>query len=331
MKQTSLVAAGLAILIIFSFTLPAYSEVTSLRTNKALYIKNQDTSMTFTGTAGEENISDMATVVIYDPGGNFVKAFSGSVGADRTFEIRISGKDFTKISSHGTYNATGFIVQKKDGVSVTFDYSIDGNPIHPTQTTPTPTQTSTQPTQTTSSSQTSSSSQSSSSSSDDGKKSIQEKIQERIEAAKQQSQTTDDSDSEKSIEEKIKERIEAAKNPQTGTADPEQEAPTDDTAKPEEKPEETKKPDSTNNPYIDSNIMYIAIGVGAAAAVGVAMYGMKLKPKFLAREVSDTSSTNQQTTSSEEEDYSLMILKNRLAKGEISVEEFNELKRALSG
>jgi len=30
-----------------------------------------------------------------------------------------------------------------------------------------------------------------------------------------------------------------------------------------------------------------------------------------------------------EEDYSLMILKNRLAKGEITIEEFNRLKDAL--
>jgi hypothetical protein len=335
MIHTRLLGTGITLLIILSLVMPAYSEVTSLKTDKTLYIKNQDKTMIFTGTAGEEDINEIVTIVIYGPGNIFIKpAQSGIVSSDRSFKITISEKNFANINSHGTYNATAFMTyqQKSEGLSVLFDYSTDGNPVRPTQTTTTsqPTQTSSQSSTTTSSSTSQTSSSSSTEQSDDGGKSIQEKIQERIEAAKQQSQTTDTGDPEKSIEEKIKERIEASKNPPTGTTDPEQEAPTDDTAKPEEKPEETKKPDAANSSYIDSNIMYVAIGIGAAAAVGVAVYGMKLKPKFLAREVSDTSSTSQQITSGEEEDYSLMILKNRLAKGEISVEEFNELKRALS-
>jgi hypothetical protein len=342
MKQIRLVATVLVLLIIFSFTLPAYAVVTSLKTDKTLYIKNMDTTMTFTGTAGEEDINEIVTVVIYGPGNIFIKpALSGIVSSDRTFEIKMSEKNFANINSHGTYNATGFMTyqKKEQGLSVMFDYSTDGNPVRPTSTTTTsqPSQTSSQSSTTPSSStsQTSSSSSSTSSSdSSDGEKSIQEKIQERIEAAKKQQSTDSDSgDSEKTIEEKIKERIEAAKNQgKTDTEVPTEEpTPTPDD-KPAEKPEEVKTPNSsTNNQDFDLMVLYIAIGLGAAAAVGVAIYGMKLKPKFLAKVVSDTSTGTQTVSSTDEEDYSLMILKNRLAKGEISVQEFNELKRALSG
>ena len=315
-----------AFLIVISLAVPAYADVNSLKTDKTLYKKNTDTTMIFTGTADEEDINEIVTIVIYDPGNIFVKpAHSGIVSSEKTFEIKISEKDFSKISSHGTYNATAFMSdqQRADGISITFDYSVDGNPIRPTtqpaptpQPTPTPTPT---PTTTTQQSE------------DDSGKSIQDRIQERIEAAKkQQSQTTDST--EKSIEDKIKERIEAAKNQGTKANTTDSTGgvkPTDNTTKSTEKPGTTTKNESNN---LDSIILYVVIGLGAAAAVGVAIYGMKLKPKFLAREVSGNVSTDQQSdsSSSQEEDYSLMILKNRLAKGEITVGEFNELKRALT-
>jgi outer membrane biosynthesis protein TonB len=322
---TRLFTLCFAFLIIISLAIPAHADVTSLKTDKTLYKKNVDTTMTFTGTAEEEDINEIVTIVIYDPGTNFVKpAKSGIVSSGKTFEIKISEKDFSKISSHGTYNATAFMSdqQRVDGISITFDYSVDGNPIHPTtQPAPTP-----QPTPTPTPSPTTTTPQPE----DDSGKSIQDRIQERIEAAKkQQSQTTDST--EKSIEDKIKERIEAAKNQGTKTNTTDStggDKPVDGTI-PKEKPDNT----GANNPVsLEANILFIALGIGAAAAVGVAVYTMKLKPKFLAREVSDNVSTDQQHSDSspQEEDYSLMILKNRLAKGEITVGEFNELKRALT-
>jgi len=325
---TRLITLCFALLIVISLAIPAYADVTSLKSDKTLYKKNVDTTMTFTGTAEEEDINEIVTIVIYDPGTNFVKpAKSGVVTSGKTFEIKISEKDFTKISSHGTYNATAFMSdqQRVDGISITFDYSIDGNPIHPTtQPAPTP-QPTQQPTPTPTPSPTTTQQ-----SEDDSGKSIQDRIQERIEAAKkQQSQTTDST--EKSIEDKIKERIEAAKNQgtKTNTTGSTGGDKPGDTTIPKEKPDTT----STNNPVsLEANILFIALGIGAAVAVGVAVYTMKLKPKFLAREVSDNVSPDQQHSDSslQEEDYSLMILKNRLAKGEITVGEFNELKRALT-
>jgi hypothetical protein len=317
-----LFATGFALLIIISFAVPAYAEVTSLKTDKTLYKKNVDTTMTFIGTAAEGDINQIVTIVIYGPTDNFVKpAHSGYVGADKTFEVKIGEKDFASISSHGTYKATAFMKQKTAGVTITFDYSVDGSPIQPT------TQPSTQPTTTPTSPTTSPTTTPTQSTDDSDGKSIQEKIQERIEAAKKQQTPTTDS-TEKSIEERIQERIDAAKNQGTKTNTTGSTGgvkPTGNTTK--------EKPDSTgsDNPVsLDANILFIALGVGAAAAVAIAVYSMKLKPKLLAREVSDNVSTEPQPTdSSHEEDYALMILKNRLAKGEISVEEFNRLKQAL--
>ena len=315
------------LLIIISLTVPAYAEVISLKTDKPLYKKNSDTEMIFTGTAEEKDISEIVTVVIYDPGNNFVKpVHSGIVSSDKTFEVKISGKDFSKFTSHGIYNATAFMTyqQKVEGLSITFDFSLDGSPVyHPnTQSTPTSQSTST-PTPTPS--QTTTPTQQSEDDSDG--KSIQEKIQERIDAAKKQGSQTDTTDStEKSIEDKIQERIDAAKKQDsTGGV-----KPTGNTTTPNEKPDPIG---SNNTTSLDSSILYPLIGLGAAAAVGITVYGMKHKPKFMTREVSENVSTEQiqhtDSTTPHEEDYALMILKNRLAKGEITVEEFNELKRAL--
>lgn len=319
---TRLFTLCFALVLVISIAVPAYAEVNSLKTDKTLYKKNVDTTMTFTGTASEEDINKSVNIVINDPGGNFVTVYSGSVGADKTFEVKIPEKYFSKVTSHGTYNATAFVKQKTAGVTITFDYSVDGTPIHPT----TQPSTTTQPTSTPTTSPKTTTQQSTDNS--DGK-SIQDKIQERIEAAKKQSQTTDST--EKSIEDKIKERIEAAKKQESKTnttGSTGEVKPTGNNTKPGEKPVNT----GSNPVSLDANILFIALGLGAAAAVAIGVYSMKLKPKFLAREVSDNVSTGQQhsdSSSLHEEDYAFMILKNRLAKGEITVEEFNELKRAL--
>jgi len=322
MAQKRIFPLCFAFLIVISLAVPAYADVNSLKTDKTLYKKNTDMTMTFTGTADEEDINEIVTIVIYDPGNNFVKpAHSGIVSSEKTFEIKISEKDFSKISSHGTYNATAFMTdqQKIDGFSITFDYSIDGSPVsHPTtQPVPTP-----QPTQTPIPSPTTTPQEPEDDS--DGK-SIEEKIQERIEAAKKQgSQTSGNTDSGKSIQEKIQERIDAEKKKES------QINTTGNTTIPKEKPDASN---TNNENNIDSNVSYIVIGLGAAAAVGVAVYGMKHKPKHMTDYVWDDASGEQiqhsdsQTT--REEDYALMILKNRLAKGEITIEEYNELKSAL--
>jgi uncharacterized membrane protein len=82
-----------------------------------------------------------------------------------------------------------------------------------------------------------------------------------------------------------------------------------------------------------NNILYPLIALAGAGVIVAVLYVKKNKLWFN----SDFKSTNRHDDDSikpvEEddvvEDYSLMILKNRLAKGEITIEEFNRLKDAL--
>jgi hypothetical protein len=85
-----------------------------------------------------------------------------------------------------------------------------------------------------------------------------------------------------------------------------------------------------------NNILYPLIALAGAGMIAAVLYAKKNKLWFN----SDFKPTNRQNVDDSmksvekeddfiEEDYSLMILKNRLAKGEITIEEFNRLKDAL--
>jgi len=79
--------------------------------------------------------------------------------------------------------------------------------------------------------------------------------------------------------------------------------------------------------------LYPLIALAGAGVIVAVLYVKKNKLWFN----SDFKSTNRRDDSMKPvekeddtvEDYSLMILKNRLAKGEITIEEFNRLKDAL--
>ncbi|MBI3623386.1 fibronectin type III domain-containing protein [Candidatus Pacearchaeota archaeon] len=85
-----------------------------------------------------------------------------------------------------------------------------------------------------------------------------------------------------------------------------------------------------------NNILYPVIALSGVGVIVAVLYVKKNKLWFN----SDFKPTNKQNIADSmksvekeddfiEEDYSLMILKNRLAKGEITIEEFNRLKDAL--
>jgi len=145
--------------------------------------------------------------------------------------------------------------------------------------------------------------------------------------------------------EKIKERIEAAKKereaqttspPQTGadetavnqTTTGESTTSTDDTKVTGNEPATSGVSSAID---LGSNLLYVVIGLGGAGAVAGVVYGIKNKnrhnqgnkPVVKIREPSERSSIPS------EDDYALMILKNRLAKGEITIDEYNALKEAL--
>jgi len=306
--------------------MPAYAEVTSLKTDKTFYKKGE--KITFSGTLEPSDTNAIVSIRVKDSHDTLAVFRQTFSDADQNFKLDIdtSNRDF-HFDTHGIYTATAFLNDLAKGVEVNFDFSLDGSPVsHPeepaTTTQPPPTSSSTSGT--TNTPQTG----------DDSEKSIEEKIQERIEAAKKQgSQTTGTTDSEKSIEEKIQERIEAAKKQESQDKTTDSTGgvkPTGNTTIPKEVPD-TSNTNNENN--IDSNVLYIVIGLGAALAVGVAVYGMKYKPKHMTDYAWDDASEKQiqhpDSQTIHEEDYALMILKNRLAKGEITIEEYDKLKRAL--
>jgi uncharacterized membrane protein len=84
-----------------------------------------------------------------------------------------------------------------------------------------------------------------------------------------------------------------------------------------------------------NNLMYPFIALAGAGLIMAVIYTKKNKLWFIPK-ITSTSKTDLSTSEFVEkdndlieEDYSLMILKNRLAKGEITIEEFNRLKVAL--
>lgn len=85
-----------------------------------------------------------------------------------------------------------------------------------------------------------------------------------------------------------------------------------------------------------NNLLYplmVLAGVGVIVAVIIVKKnGLWFNPSFKSmdiRSTSDSMESEKQDDVSVEEDYSLLILKNRLAKGEITIEEYNRLKDAL--
>ena len=104
--------------------------------------------------------------------------------------------------------------------------------------------------------------------------------------------------------------------------------------------------DSTSNmattsgikiPSLDfNNMLYPLIALAGAGVIVTVLYVKKNKLWFnpdlksmKKPDVSDSVKSIEKEDDFIEEDYSVMILKNRLAKGEITIEEYNRLKDAL--
>ncbi len=84
-----------------------------------------------------------------------------------------------------------------------------------------------------------------------------------------------------------------------------------------------------------NNLLYPLIALAGVGVIVAVVYGKKnglwFSPNQKSRIKYETNNSEsvEKTSELQEEDYALMILKNRLAKGEITIEEFNRLKDAL--
>ncbi|MGQ0638620.1 MAG: hypothetical protein ACT4N1_04630 [Nitrososphaerota archaeon] len=296
--------------------MPADADITSFKTDKTFYKKGD--KVIFSGTVEDEDVGEFVTIIVEDPAGNFVTLRQGFVTIDKDFTVTIDTKE--EFLSHGVYNATGFVVNKTNSVWETFDFSLDGSPVvHPTPQ-PAPTQ---QPIPQQPSQQNPSQTQQFTSTPPN------DEVESEID------------DEEKTIQEKIKERIEAAKQQREAETNPPLQTGSDETGV-NQTTIESMATDATkvtgNNPTsgvstaidLGSNLLYVVLGLGGAGATAGVVYGINKnrrnggnKPVVKIREPSERSSVPS------ENDYALMILKNRLAKGEITIDEFNALKEAL--
>ncbi len=387
----------LSLLLLSSIILPAYAEVTSLKTNTPFY--KGGSKIYFFGTTLNTD-PRYITVVIDDPNNKFVLLASGISDSNHAFQIIVdtsTQENQHKFSLKGVYNATAFIVNKAAGKTVNFVFSPDGSPLvpfAPTGLTATPrssteidlswsipitnsgspitgykierndgsgfstiqnTQTTTyQDTGLTPSKQYAyrvsaiSSAGTSNPSNVVNATTLSAPVQTNPPGSVQtnpsntgtpnQPQTNN---STQSIEEIIQQRIENAKrlqqllqakpnvislNENVGLGDV-----IGNTSL-------SKIPTLENNAqaFDFHNMLYPLIALAGVGVIIAVLYGKKNRLWFTpsykstnTHDFSDSMESVEKDNDSIEDDYSLMILKNRLAKGEITIEEFNRLKDAL--
>jgi hypothetical protein len=112
------------LLLIGVFSNPAFAEVTSLKTNNELFYKGDQ--IEFSGIV-EEDSTGMVTIVIRDHNEKFVLLTQAMINHDNTFEKSIKVEN--KFIESNTYSATGFILNMTKGITANFDVSLNGLPI----------------------------------------------------------------------------------------------------------------------------------------------------------------------------------------------------------
>lgn len=115
---------GMILLLMVSFIIPVFAEVTSLETNSNSF--NVGEQIKFAGKV-EKGSNGLVTIVIRDLNNEFVMLSQAVIQSDDSFEkmIKINEK-FTK---HGVYNATSFILNMTKGVTTSFRISSNEMPI----------------------------------------------------------------------------------------------------------------------------------------------------------------------------------------------------------
>ncbi len=113
--------------MLFSFiTIPAFAEVETFQTDKLFYSNGE--KIIFSGTV-DYDPTGLVTIVIRDSNDKFVLLTQALIEFDNTFKRSINSNE--KFSVHGIYNATAFLVNMTEGELTRFDYSLDGSPVNP--------------------------------------------------------------------------------------------------------------------------------------------------------------------------------------------------------
>ncbi len=135
MNRCGLYFAVLLSIFAISAVVPAYAEVTSLKTDSSFY--KGGSVIQFSGTTLSTDPPNV-TILIFDPNNQFVLLASGNTDSNHVFQISLD----TSIPSNqqhltvkGMYNATAFIANKTDGKTVSFAFSPDGSSLTPSSPT----------------------------------------------------------------------------------------------------------------------------------------------------------------------------------------------------
>lgn len=107
------------------FVNPVFAEISSLNVNDDIFLKNDQ--ILFSGTV-EEGSPGLVTIVIRDLNDNFVLLTQATINHDNTFEKNVIVED--RFRENGFYTANGFILNMTKGISTEFTVSLNGVPIN---------------------------------------------------------------------------------------------------------------------------------------------------------------------------------------------------------
>ena len=119
----------LSVIVVSLTVIPAYAEVTSLKTNASFY--KGGSKLYFSGTVLDTDPPNV-TILLFDPTNKFISLASGTANSTHQFQIIVDTStpdNQQKFSLKGTYNATAFIANKENGKTVDFTFSPDGSPV----------------------------------------------------------------------------------------------------------------------------------------------------------------------------------------------------------
>ena len=114
---------GMILLLVLTTT-PVFAEVTDLQTNYESFYKGDQ--IKFSGNV-ENRSSSLVSIVIRDFNNEFVMLVQAIINPDNSFEKTIKIGD--RFLEHGIYNATGFILNMTKGITVDFGVSLKDVPI----------------------------------------------------------------------------------------------------------------------------------------------------------------------------------------------------------
>jgi len=308
-RNTILLLVCLSILT-SSIVLPVYAEVTSVKTDRTFYTPGS--KIYFTGTVAKDDYQKLVNIVIHDPTGNFVLITGGFSNADSTFQIIADAGNQFRVK--GTYNATAFIGKESDGKTVKIDFSPDGSPvIHQTpQTQTVQNNPSSSSSQSQGSTQTTQNNVQTSTTGTNNGPSVDQIIQQRIDAAK-----------------KLKELLDQQKGKHVNTELSES-VGVGDYGSPIVNAGQAS---NLFGQYDFKNVLYPLIALGGVGIVVAILFSRKRfampQLKTLSTKKPIEAPLTIPSSDEPEEDYAIMILRNRLVKGEISIEDFKSIKVVL--